>query len=360
MKYLLLPALLLSIHFSLQAQENVGIGTSSPDPSALLHVSSTTKGVLLPTMTDGQKAGIINPPRGLLIYQTNSIPGFYVNKSAVPASPNWSLVSEGINYWSPMTGNPANIYNSNTGNIGFGTNSPSEKVHIQNGKLFLSRVANTNNDIVFNMPAPQGILGGEGQGIQFQVAGADRGYVNFSTGILGNMLTLSSNSNANLSIGNNGNVSVGGGLGSELLTVFGNALIRNEGSLFLEKTGGNRTVEIKSSESGADGASILLYNNAGLVTIEMDADFGDGDGRVITSELQIRGGSDLAEKFDLIPEDEKNIRPGMLVSIDENLEGQLCITKVAADTKIVGVVSGANGIKTGMLMGQQESIADGK
>ncbi|RYY63943.1 MAG: hypothetical protein EOO13_19050, partial [Chitinophagaceae bacterium] len=114
MKYLLLPALLLSIHLVSQAQENVGIGTPSPDPSALLHVSSTTKGVLLPTMTDGQKAGIINPPRGLLIYQTNSIPGFYVNRSAVPASPNWSLVSEGINYWSPMTGNPANIYNTNT------------------------------------------------------------------------------------------------------------------------------------------------------------------------------------------------------------------------------------------------------
>jgi hypothetical protein len=56
----------------------------------------------------------------------------------------------------------------------------------------------------------------------------------------------------------------------------GNALVSN-GSLFLEKSGGLRTVEIKLTESSADGASMLLYNNAGVLTIEIDADFGDGD-----------------------------------------------------------------------------------
>lgn len=92
----------------------------------------------------------------------------------------------------------------------------------------------------------------------------------------------------------------------------------------------------------------------------MDADFGDGDGRVITGELQIKGGSDLAENFD-ISEDEGNyVKPGMLVSIDIEKEGLLCITNQATDKKIVGVISGANGIKPGMLMGQQGTIAYGK
>jgi hypothetical protein len=92
----------------------------------------------------------------------------------------------------------------------------------------------------------------------------------------------------------------------------------------------------------------------------MDADFGDGDGRVITGELQINGGSDLAENFDINEGDDKYLKPGMLVSIDTEKEGLLCITKQSTDKKIVGVISGANGIKPGMLMGQQNSIAYGK
>lgn len=82
-----------------------------------------------------------------------------------------------------------------------------------------------------------------------------------------------------------------------------------------------------------------------------------GDSRFITDELEIRGGSDLAEKFDInttiIPE------PGMLVSIDKNSPGKLIITKDANDPLLAGVISGANGIDPGMLMGQKGTIADG-
>ena len=147
------------------------------------------------------------------------------------------------------------------------------------------------------------------------------------------------------------------------LQVAGNTSIRNGGVLSLARsqTGGLKTVEIKPTENGSDGASVLLYNSAGVVTIEMDADHGgDGDGRVITSELEITGGSDLAENFDINEAEEKNLQPGMLVSIDSEKEGLLCITKQETDKKIVGVISGANGIKPGMLMGQQGTIAYGK
>ncbi len=123
---------------------------------------------------------------------------------------------------------------------------------------------------------------------------------------------------------------------------------------------GLRTVAIRPTESGVDGASVWLYNAAGQVTIELDADFGDGDGRIITRELQINGGSDLAEHFAINKNNNTAVLPGMLVSIDQKNEGKLKITDAATDKKIVGVISGANGIKAGMLMSQQGTIADGE
>ena len=49
---------------------NVGIGTDSPDTNALLDVSSTTKGVLLPRMTTTQVNAISSPENGLTVYNT--------------------------------------------------------------------------------------------------------------------------------------------------------------------------------------------------------------------------------------------------------------------------------------------------
>lgn len=66
----------------------VGIGTSTPDPSAALDISSTSKGMLLPQMTLTQRRSIQNPATGLLIYQTTSPAGFYYN-AGTPANPNW-------------------------------------------------------------------------------------------------------------------------------------------------------------------------------------------------------------------------------------------------------------------------------
>ena len=54
-----------------------GIGTITPDASSLLEIQSTSKGVLFPRMTLIQRNAISLPATGLLIYQTNSAPGFY-------------------------------------------------------------------------------------------------------------------------------------------------------------------------------------------------------------------------------------------------------------------------------------------
>lgn len=51
--------------------QNVGIGTSTPDPSALLDLQSTNKGMLLPRMNSTQRNLIPTPATGLLIFDTD-------------------------------------------------------------------------------------------------------------------------------------------------------------------------------------------------------------------------------------------------------------------------------------------------
>ncbi len=59
------------------AQGSVGIGTPSPNAAAILEITSTNKGVLMPRMNTQQKNLIPSPVPGLLIYQTDSVPGYY-------------------------------------------------------------------------------------------------------------------------------------------------------------------------------------------------------------------------------------------------------------------------------------------
>lgn len=74
----LILGLLFFLPQLLQGQSgNVGIGTSTPAASAILDVTSTEKGVLIPRMNKIQRDAISSPTEGLLIYQSDNIPGFY-------------------------------------------------------------------------------------------------------------------------------------------------------------------------------------------------------------------------------------------------------------------------------------------
>lgn len=70
--------------------QNVSINAdgSSPDGSAMLDISDTTKGLLIPRMTEAQRDLISNPASGLLIIQLDNDPGFYYN-NGTPGSPDW-------------------------------------------------------------------------------------------------------------------------------------------------------------------------------------------------------------------------------------------------------------------------------
>jgi trimeric autotransporter adhesin len=98
--------LLISIIYSQQlSAQNVGIGTPTPHASALLEVNSTSKGVLIPALTQAQRNAIASPAKGLLVFVTDDS-SFHYN-AGTPAAANWQKVFAGNNAWS-TTGNTGN------------------------------------------------------------------------------------------------------------------------------------------------------------------------------------------------------------------------------------------------------------
>ncbi|CAM3304667.1 hypothetical protein ZORO111903_19100 [Zobellia roscoffensis] len=51
--------------------QSVGINTLTPDPAAALDIQSTTGGLLMPRMTTGEMNALVNPPDGLMVYNTD-------------------------------------------------------------------------------------------------------------------------------------------------------------------------------------------------------------------------------------------------------------------------------------------------
>lgn len=58
--------------FSGLVNAQIGIGTLTPDASALLDLSSTSKGLLMPRMTSEQQTELLSPAVGLTIYNTTT------------------------------------------------------------------------------------------------------------------------------------------------------------------------------------------------------------------------------------------------------------------------------------------------
>ena len=72
-KILITLSIFLGCFCCIQAQEGVSINEdgSTADVSSILDVKSTSKGILIPRMTEVQRSGIASPATGLLIFQTD-------------------------------------------------------------------------------------------------------------------------------------------------------------------------------------------------------------------------------------------------------------------------------------------------
>ncbi len=83
--------LFLYLGISVIAQVGINSNNSSPDPSAMLDVKSTAKGLLIPRMTRAQRNTINSPAEGLMVYctncATNGALSIYTNGSWMTFSP---------------------------------------------------------------------------------------------------------------------------------------------------------------------------------------------------------------------------------------------------------------------------------
>lgn len=151
------------------------------------------------------------------------------------------------------------------------------------------------------------------------------------------------------------------------------------------KTFSNATMRIENTQTD-QGMAAYVFNNSNFATAHVQNNgsgqilwiehHGTGDyivatngsewkfwvdnaGVTHTKVLEIMGGSDLSERFE-IADAGVGIEPGMVVSIDPHREGQLTPSREPYDRKVAGIVSGAGGVHPGMLMGQAGSaVADG-
>lgn len=157
------------------------------------------------------------------------------------------------------------------GNLGLGTTSPSQRMHLKSNTAGSTRFRMEQNEGFVDMMTDNG-------GMQIQTGGVGRLWIQL-----------------------NGNVGIG---------------------------------------TGAPGA---LLDVAGTGRVEI---------------LEITGGSDLSEQFE-VNSNATLTEAGSVVCIDVQNPGELVVSGKAYDRTVAGIISGAGGLQTGMLMGQKSSIADG-
>jgi hypothetical protein len=143
------------------------------------------------------------------------------------------------------------------------------------------------------------------------------------------------------------------------------------------KTGTGHSAVSLDADPGQD--AILYWAESGNAhwDIRRDADNGDSlniryhggtaqntsqvrflpDGTTRVRILEIVGGSDLAEPFSVSRSSEltQTIEPGMVVVIDPDSPGGLRLSTDPYDRKVAGVISGAKGLKPGMVMKAEDS-----
>jgi hypothetical protein len=135
-------ALTMAAHLTLFAFSqtgSVGIGTTTPNSSAVLDIQSTDKGMLVPRMTTAQRTAISSPSTGLLVYD-NTTRSFWWAKGGTLG---WvELVDTSNNEWKKRNNN---LYLTGANNVSIGVDDP-----ILNSKLSVNGDINLfNGDDVF-------------------------------------------------------------------------------------------------------------------------------------------------------------------------------------------------------------------
>lgn len=145
-----LIALIVLLASSGSVAQNVAINENgdAPDSSAILDVSSSDQGLLIPRMTQTERNNIVNPAHSLLIYQIDNSAGFYYYDTNSTA---WnSLVTSATVQDLNATLTAGNNANGDTivnlGAMGIGTTSPNSALHISKSGTVVHTLESTSGD----------------------------------------------------------------------------------------------------------------------------------------------------------------------------------------------------------------------
>lgn len=172
--YFIIVLAIMFWHDQLFAQ-SVGIGTKSPDNSAILELHSASKGILLPKValsSISDKTTVPTPANALLLYNTNAnLPGgagFYYNKGTA-AAPQWVALASGT---------PAGQLQLPYKNVG---NWQDTGFYVRNNSaqypaVAIAANAPNGNGVIANTINGIGVLGNSnGPGIGVYAAGSETG-----------------------------------------------------------------------------------------------------------------------------------------------------------------------------------------
>lgn len=105
--------------------QNVGIGTTTPNPSAALEIRSSNRGLLIPRMNSFDRVLIANPANGLMVYDTTQNRIYQYQNGA------WQYFIND-NYW--RIAPTRNWTYNTTDSIGIGTSAPTNRLDV-NGNI---------------------------------------------------------------------------------------------------------------------------------------------------------------------------------------------------------------------------------
>ncbi len=249
-------------YLSALTQNNVGIGTTTPDNSALLELYSTSHGFLVPRLTTTQRNAISSPATGLLIYNLDNQRFEYFNGtqwigiiSSVATVP-FSLISTGTNTSATMTvGSGASIVvggGTIESNVFKGSGSVTNAVDLSTGEVAgVLPVANGGTGLS-SIPSNGQILIGNGSGYSL------------STLTAGNGITITNASGSiTISDANAGTEVVGSGSVGQVAFWSASNTIAGDNNLFWDNTNGRLGIGTTNPQTRLEiqGGELWVFNN---------------------------------------------------------------------------------------------------